>query len=190
MDERIEDHVYAVNGLKQAASQNHKRRGDRYALATDRPTYVYIRMPIRKQPTHYAAIQLCISPFTVSHIPDQVFFSNSVKYAYCCAVSETANAVDEVQINVQNVYDAFYNSKIPQLKVAEPRVFNEPRPSFCGTEQKSKLFWPIRKLHIIPGVHCVRVETRICRSHGHRGCHPPQNDAEKQHQTGISGDVR
>lgn len=68
MDERIEDHFYAVNGLNRAASQNHKRRDDRYALATDRPTYVYSYANPQPASQSTTPLSNCASHHSQSHI--------------------------------------------------------------------------------------------------------------------------
>jgi hypothetical protein len=72
----------------------------------DRNTYVHMVIPVL---THWVAVQVTISPFTLQQYPGQTFFSSKFRYGPCCCQINQSHA-SIVTNTVQKVIDYFYQS--------------------------------------------------------------------------------
>lgn len=64
------------------------------------PTYVHLYV---ESASHSAAVQICISPFSVEDYPNQIFFSSKYRYCPCCT-GGLQGIGEEVRNAVQHAY--------------------------------------------------------------------------------------
>jgi hypothetical protein len=75
-------------------------------LFRDRNTYIHMVIPVL---THWVAVQVTISPFTLQQYSEQTFFSSKFRYGPCCCQINQSH-VSIVTNTVQKVIDYYHQS--------------------------------------------------------------------------------
>jgi hypothetical protein len=106
-------------------------RSSRRLVSKDSASFVHF---ILEHESHWAAIQIVISPFTLKSYPGQQFYSCQLHYALgcqrCSAPEGDGPSIDLISTSAQRIYDIFYRPGPWDFLVRDWYVFTIPKAAY------------------------------------------------------------